>query len=165
MAQLGQVFNAQDLPEGMNFEPLPAGWYQADISESELKDTNAGTGQYIKLKLTITGPTHQGRVVFTNLNIRNPSPKAEEIGLGQLRALMAAIGLASVQDTDQLIGGSLEIKLTLKNSEQYGPQNEVKGFKAIGGSASVMPAANTTTAQANTAPPPAAAASKPPWVK
>jgi hypothetical protein len=160
MAQLGQVFNAQDLPEAMGFDPLPAGWYQADISESELKDTAAGNGQYIKLKLTITGPTHQGRVVFTNLNIRNPNPKAEEIGLGQLRSLMAAIGLASVQDTDQLIGGSCEIKLTIKQSEQYGPQNEVKGFKAIGGAGSSMPAP-----AANAESKPAAAAAKPPWQK
>lgn len=161
MAQLAQVFNAQDLPEGMSFEPLPAGWYQADISESELKDTNAGNGQYIKLKLTITGPTHQGRVVFTNLNIRNANPKAEEIGLGQLRSLMSAIGLSSVQDTDQLIGGSCEIKLTIKQSEQYGPENEVKGFKAIGGAGSAMPA---PAPAANAAQQPAAAA-KPPWQK
>jgi hypothetical protein len=54
----------------------------------------------------ITGPSHQGRVVFGNLNIKNANPKAEEIGRQQLGDIMRAIGLAKVTDTDQFIGGS-----------------------------------------------------------
>jgi hypothetical protein len=76
MAFLNEEFNVNELPVGNNnFEPLPAGWYSATISQSELKDTKAGNGQYIKLRYDITGPTHQGRVVFGNLNIKNPNPK------------------------------------------------------------------------------------------
>lgn len=115
MAFLGETFNQQDLPQDQGgFDPLPEGWYTATISGAELKDTKAMTGQYIAVKYDITGPTHQGRVVFGNLNIRNPNPKAEEIGRQQLGELMRAIGLPSVQDTDQLIGGSLQIKLTVR---------------------------------------------------
>jgi hypothetical protein len=164
MAFLNEEFNVNELPQGNgNFEPLPAGWYTATISQSELKATKAGNGQYIKLRYDITGPTHQGRVVFGNLNIKNANPKAEEIGRQQLGDIMRAIGLAKVTDTDQLIGGQIGIKLEVKQDEQYGASNEVKGFKSVSGSAA--PAAASipakTTAPASAAPAKAA----PPWAK
>ena len=143
MAFLNEEFNVNELPQGNgNFEPLPAGWYTATISQSELKATKAGNGQYIKLRYDITGPTHQGRVVFGNLNIKNANPKAEEIGRQQLGDIMRAIGLAKVTDTDQLIGGQIAIKLEVKEDAQYGASNEVKGFKSVSGS--VAPAASSS---------------------
>jgi len=159
MAFLNEAFDINELPQGNtgNYEPLPAGWYTVTISEAELKSTKAGNGQYIKLRYDVTGPTHQGRVVFGNLNIKNPNPKAEEIGRQQLGDIMRAIGLAKVTDTDQLIGGSLSIKLDVKQDAQYGASNEVKGFKSVSGSAAPaaasMPASGASAATAKAAPP------------
>lgn len=135
MAFLEHTINLDDLPESTNtgeFQPLPAGWYSSTINKAELKVTKDGTGQYIAIRYDITGPTHQGRVVFGNINIRNKSEKAEEIGRAQLGDIMRAIGLKQVSDTDQLVGGSLQIKLDIKTDEQYGTRNEVKGYKASG---------------------------------
>jgi hypothetical protein len=155
MAQLDETFSADTLPvSDRNFEPLPAGWYSAVVNGAEIKVTKAGTGKYIAVRYDITGPTHQGRVVFGNLNIKNPNPTAEKIGREQLGEIMRAIGLATVQDTDQLIGGQLMIKLEIRESEQYGNSNDVKGFKSSGSA----PAAAAAKAAA-----PAKAA--PPWVK
>jgi hypothetical protein len=163
MAFLNEEFNVNELPQGNgNFEPLPAGWYTATISQSELKATKAGNGQYIKLRYDITGPSHQGRVVFGNLNIKNANPKAEEIGRQQLGDIMRAIGLAKVTDTDQLIGGQIAIKLEVKEDAQYGASNEVKGFKSVSGSAA--PAAAIPQVQSNAAPA-ASAKAAPPWAK
>jgi hypothetical protein len=165
MAFLGQTFDADELPQGNTYEPLPAGWYTATITAAELKPTKDGSGQYIKVRYDITGPTHQGRVVFGNLNIKNASAKAEEIGRQQLGELMRAIGLARVTDTDQLIGGSLLIKLSVRAAtEQYPAQNEVKGFKAITGSAPTFAAPAASPAAAS---PAAAAPAKatPPWAR
>lgn len=163
MAFLSESFDINELPVGNtgSFEPLPAGWYSATINQAELKDTKANNGQYIKLRYDITGPTHQGRVVFGNLNIKNANPKAEEIGRQQLGEIMRAIGLAKVTDTDQLIGGSLSIKLEVKQDAQYGASNEVKGFKSLSGSAA--PAAAIPQGQGN--PTPAAGKAAPPWAK
>jgi hypothetical protein len=166
MAFLGQTFDADKLPQGNgNYEPLPAGWYTATITAAELKPTKDGSGQYIKVRYDITGPTHQGRVVFGNLNIKNASAKAEEIGRQQLGEIMRAIGLARVTDTDQLIGGSLQIKLDVRAAtEQYDAQNEVRGFKAITGSAPTFAApAASPAASAPASAGPAKAA--PPWAK
>jgi hypothetical protein len=157
MSLLNTTFNVTELPESNNnFDPLPAGWYQVNIKGAELKDTKAGTGQYIAVQYDVTGPTHQGRVVFGNINIRNPNPKAEEIGHQQLGELMRSIGLPSLQDTDQLIGGSLSIKLSIRKSEEYGDSNDVKGFKALEGAITQAPA------QAS---PQVATASAAPWAK
>ncbi|AIM40753.1 putative single stranded DNA annealing protein [Idiomarinaceae phage 1N2-2] len=151
-------FNAEELPQSeSNFEPLPAGWYNAHITGAELKDTKAGNGQYIAIRYDITGPTHEGRVVFGNLNIRNPNPKAEEIGHQQLGELMRAIGIAKVTDTDQLIGGQCAIKLKVRKSEEYGDSNDVQGFKALSGGVKAPSAAPATSG--------AAASGKPPWAQ
>ncbi len=159
--QLGQSFNVNDMPESSgDFEPIPAGMYTATIGGAEVKTTNAGDGQYISLRLDITGPSHEGRVVFTNLNIRNKNPKAEEIARQQLGDIMRATGLATVEDTDQLIGGALQIKVAVKAAtDQYAASNDVKGFKAIEGGAP-MPSNNGATG-ASSAP----AKEKAPWEK
>jgi len=81
MAYLDEEFSIDSLPQGTsNFDPLPEGWYNASITGAEIKATKMGDGKYIACKYTITGPSHQGRVVFGNLNIKNASTKAEEIG-------------------------------------------------------------------------------------
>ena len=163
MAFLSESFDLNDLPIGNtgSFEPLPAGWYTATINQAELKDTKAKNGQYIKLRYDITGPTHQGRVVFGNLNIKNANPKAEEIGRQQLGEIMRAIGLAKVTDTDQLIGGQIGIKLEVKEDAQYGPSNEVKGFRSVSGSAAPAAAAFAAPAAA----PSGVGKAAPPWAK
>jgi hypothetical protein len=162
MAFLDQEFNVDTLPVGNgNFDPLPEGWYSSTISGAELKSTKAGDGEYIAIKYTITGPTHQGRVIFGNLNIKNPSTKAEEIGRQQLGEVMRAIGLNKVRDTDQLIGGQLVIKLSVKTGEYAG--NEVKGYKAIGSQAGVAPASIMQSGSSPMGAPSSKAA--PPWAK
>jgi hypothetical protein len=160
MAFLGETISVNDLPvsEAGNYDPLPAGWYTANITGAELKSTKAGDGQYIAVRYDITGPSHQGRVVFGNINVRNASPKAEGIGRQQLGDIMRAIGLAKVSDTDELIGGSLSIKLDIKEAQgDYKARNEVRGFKALEGSPttfkSAAPSAPTASATAKAAPP------------
>ena len=167
MAFLNETFSIDTLPQSENeFSPLPAGWYQVHITGAELRPTKAGTGAYIAVRYDVLGPTHQGRVVFGNLNIRNPNPKAEEIGRQQLGSLMRAIGLAQVSDTDELIGGQLMIKLSIRPADgQYEAGNDVKGYKAVGGAAAAAPASVGAMAS-NSAPAAAAAASAaPPWAR
>lgn len=158
MAHLGQEFDVNSLPvSDNNFDPLPPGWYDVNVTGAELKATKDGTGSYINVKYSVTGPTHQGRVVFGMLNIKNKNPKAEEIGRQQLGELMRACGLARVTDSDQLIGGRCAIKLAIEQQDGYEPRNNVKAFKAIGGSPAPAfapaPAAQATAAAA------------PPWAK
>ena len=142
-----ETFNAADAPIGRTeFAPLPAGWYLATVHSAEVKQTKAGNGQFIKLRYDIVGGEHANRVVFGNLNTKNASEKAQEIGRQQLGELMRAIGLPTIQDTDQLVGGTLEIKLSVRDDPQWGVSNEVKGFRASNHSA---PAAAAPKVAAN----------------
>lgn len=162
--QLSETFDASTLPQGNSgtYDPLPPGWYTATITQADLRPTKDMTGEYIRVRYDITGPTHQGRVVFGNLNIKNASAKAEEIGRQQLGEVMRAIGVPRVTDTDQLIGGVLSIKLDIRPAtEKYDAQNEVRGFRTLTGSAQ---------ASAPYQPPPCAqqaapAKAAPPWAK
>lgn len=168
MAYLDTPINANDLPDdtGGDYTPLPEGEYSVTIKDAEVKATNDGTGQYIKLRLDVQGPTHAGRVVFSNINIRNKSEQAEQIGRGQLKAVMSALGIATLTDTDQLIGGQLIVKLSVrpartdeKTGKSYEASNDVKAYKPAGGAPMAAPGAMPKPAAA------AHAKSAPPWAK
>lgn len=141
MAILDEEIIIEELPEESSPDPIPAGWYEATTVAAELKDTKDYSGKYIKVRYDIAGPTHQGRCVFGNLNIRNASPRAEEIGKAQLGSLCKCIGITDrLRDTDQLVGHAVQIKVGVRKDTtgQYGDQNDVKGFKPIDGDAPVM---------------------------
>ena len=140
MAHLGQTFDIADIPEQEGYSPIPDGWYRGQIQKADLRDTKSG-GKMIALGITIIGEKYAGRMVWANINIRNPSAEAERIGQQQLGSVLRAIGLAKVGDTDELIGGSLEFKAA---TEEYQGEkkNSVKGFRAIQGSAIPTPKDN-----------------------
>lgn len=161
MAFLDAPISVNELPQSTSYELLPEGWYSATITSADLKPTKAGDGQYISMAYDITGPTHQGRKVFGNVTVRNPNVKAEEIGRQQLGDIMRAIGLATVRDTDELIGGQLGIKVSVRRDEQWGDKNDIKGYKALSGSAAPAPVAATAAPAATQATGKAA----PPWAK
>ena len=159
MAFLDQEYNVDDLPVGGDYDLIPAGWYQAMIQGADVCATKTGSGQYIKLKLSIIAPTHQGRVVFANLNIKNASAAAEDIGRKQLGDVLRAIGVHGLRDTEQLINGNLMIKMAIKEAQNgYDAQNEVKGYKAVEGIAQSMPKAAQPAAQET-------GKTTPPWAK
>jgi hypothetical protein len=154
---LDESFDLDSLPVSQpSFEPLPAGWYMASINSAEIRPTKSG-GKMIAIKYEVLGPTHSGR--FGNINIRNANPKAEEIGRQQLGDIMRAIGLSRLRDTDDFIGGKLSIKVQVTQSEQYGPGNDIRAWKAIEGSAIPRPT------MPSSAPAQATSASSPPWAK
>jgi len=169
MAFIGEAFNVDDLPVSeRSYDLIPDGWYSATISKAELGMTKAGTGQKIDLRFDITGPSQQGRVIFQAVNIRNQNVVAEQIGREQLGNIMRAIGLGKVEDTDQLIGGSLMIKIKIKEPTPKDiaagyteKKNDIAGYKALEGGALPRPVAATAAPAATSAP----GGAKPPWAR
>ncbi len=155
MATLGQRYDRESLPEATSFDPIPIGWYLATITSSDVKATKDGTGTYIDLQFTVVGPEYVGRIIFEKINIRNNSQKAEEIGLGTLRSLLAAASLPAIEDSDELLNATVEIKVGLeKPQEGYEQRNNIKEFRAASG----------TIPQTGTVQPPAAFCSARPSV-
>ena len=163
MALLDFEFNVDSLPVSeSSYDPIPAGWYTANIKNAEIRQTKNGTGQYIAVRYDIEGPSHSGRVIFGNINIKNANPKAEEIGRQQLGEVMRAIGLSVVRDTDQLIGGTLQIKVDISHQDGYEPRNEVRGYKAITGGTAPRVGGSAPTVGSDSG---VAKGATPPWAK
>jgi hypothetical protein len=159
MSFLGESFDIDQMPVSeRSYDLLPDGWYHAKITKADAKPTKDQSGQLIAVRYDIVGPTQQGRVIFANINIRTRNPEAERIGREQLGSVMRAIGLRKLEDTDQLIGGELQIKVkTSPAKDGYEARNDVSGFKALEGSS--LPSASPTpqTQQSGGA--------TPPWMK
>lgn len=89
MAYLGQTFNVADhVPSSP--DPVPAGWYTAKITDAKVKDTKAGTGNFLEVTFSILGPSYEGRCVWGRFNLKNPNPQAEQIGQSQFMDMARA---------------------------------------------------------------------------
>jgi hypothetical protein len=164
MALLEQEIVLEELPESGGYDLIPAGWYTATITETDVKDTKDGRGKYVKIRCDVTGPTHQGRVVFGNLNIQNPSAEAERIGRQQFGDLLRSLGMDRIQDTDQLVGGNVQVKVGIRKDKtgQYEDQNDIRGFKALESGGTIIQQAPKAAKPATA---PAVKAATPPWKK
>lgn len=124
-------FNATNVAPSQAFTPLPAGDYQAIITESETKATKDGQGQYLQLKLQIQGGEFAGRVLFDRLNLWNNNQQAQEIAQRALSAICHAVGILQVGDSQELHNRPLIATVKVKPaSGNYEANNEIKGYKA-----------------------------------
>lgn len=147
MADLGG-FDANNVEPCQDFEPIPAGKYPAVITDSEMKGTKAGTGQYLELTFEVIDGEHKGRRLWSRLNLDNPSPKAVQIAQAELSALCRAVGVLAPNDSVELHDLPLVIHVKCRKREDTGEiTNEVKGYSAKEAEASFRPP------QANNTPP------------
>lgn len=152
-----------------NYELLPAGWYVAQVTDSDIVTLKSGNGQAIKLTFDVLSEGYRGRKVWSQLNVRHNNPKAEQIAQQQLRELCDSIGIVRMSDTTELHNKPVQIRVKVRTDDtgQYEPQNEVAGFKAAGGApapAMQIPARAPAAAPAASAAA-APAAATPPWQK
>lgn len=126
-------FNAAEVAPSAPRDPLPTGWYNMQITGSEMKPTNSGTGSYLQLELTVLSGQFQGRKVWDRLNLQNQNPVAVQIAQETLSAICHATGVMQVQDSSQLHGLPMEVKVQYKDAEgSYDASNDVKGYAAAG---------------------------------
>ncbi|WP_131669222.1 DUF669 domain-containing protein [Psychrobacter pygoscelis] len=137
MALLNMQFNQTEIAEAQksDFDPIPAGTYVAEITRSEVKDNNSGSGNRLSLGLKILEGTHAGRLIFQDITLRNTNQVAEQIGRKQMAQLFHACGKLGVQDSSELHGIPMEIKVAIRidKTGQYDPSNEVKKFAPVAG--------------------------------
>jgi len=137
MAKFGFDTSEVDVNVQGSFDPMPEGEYILEATEAEEKQTKAGTGSYLSVTFKVSQPEFNGRKVWMNFNINNPSEKAQAIGRQQLVAWATAAGKANASDSDQLIGRKFKCVLGIEKSAGYSDKNNIKAFlfdKAEGGS-------------------------------
>lgn len=123
-------FNAEDVEPNTAYDAVPPGWYTAIITESEWKETRAGTGRYLALTIEIAEGTYANRKIWANLNLDNPNEKAVEIAQRDLSAICRAVGVLRPKNSEELHFKKLEIKVATQKDNA--DRNEVKGYRAVG---------------------------------
>ena len=124
-------FNATEVPEDEGFTLLPAGKYAAHIIQSDMKDTKAGTGKFLELRIQILDEPYVGRLIFERFNLINPNATAVKIAQRQLADLCAAVGLDEVEDSEELHGVEFVVELKINPAKGDFPEsNGAKNFFA-----------------------------------
>lgn len=119
-----------EAPKKGSYEPIPEGDYPLLITDAEVKDTKAGTGQYLNVTMEITAGDFKGRKLWHLFNIANPNPEAVRIAKEQMKAMMLASGLPEdkcvVKDVGDFCGMSFMARVKVdgdKNKIHYFIQN------------------------------------------
>lgn len=161
MADLGGMFDANQVEPSAPMEPLPAGKYLAQIVESEMKETKSGTGKFLKLTFQILDGEHKNKKTWAQLNIINPNNQAAEIARRELSAIAHATGVLTFRDSAALHDIPIAITVKCKKREDNGEmKNEISGYEpksAILAPPVVTPVsavASVVAPLANNAPPP-----------
>jgi len=123
-------FNANEVEPTTDFDPIPAGKYEAVITESEVKPNKAGTGSYLQITFQILEGEYKGRFLWARLNLDNPNATAVKIARGELSAICRAVGVMHPKDSVELHDLPLVISVKCKkrrDTEEL--QNEIKGYE------------------------------------
>lgn len=133
-------------PQPKSFEPLEPGMYQGMVIDSAIKQTKAGTGEYIELVIQVTDGPQTGRRLWERLNVSNPNKTAEDIARTSLAELCHAVGVQKLTSTEQLhdLPFLMEVQLDRKDPSR----NRVMGYQSAGGKAPVKAAPAAAAAPA-----------------
>lgn len=135
MAELN--FDANTTPPNEPRDVLPAGEYDVAITASEAYVTTSGNMGGLKLEMQVLNGKHQNRKLWDRVNFRavpgkvltEGEKKAVTIGAGNLSSLCRAVGVLTPKDSSELHGRAFRVKVTVKQSEEYGPQNNISAYK------------------------------------
>ena len=177
MAQLNDTFDATGVAPAAPMELLPPGRYAAQIVNSEMRPTRAGTGQFLWLEMDVIEGPHQGRKIWDQLNLVNQSQQTVEIAQRTLSAICHAVGQLQVSDSEALHFRQLQVTLAVEpdsrdkhlQPHEQRKQNRVKGYAPLGGVAPPRLAAPSAPPPVRSAPASAlartvtAATATPPW--
>jgi len=144
-------FDANQVEPAGDFEPIPPGKYVAVVTDSEMKPTKSGAGNYLQLTFQVVEGPFSNRLLWARLNLDNPNETARKIAQGELSALCRAVGVLAPNDSVELHNLPLVIHVRCKKRSDTGEiVNEVKGYSPK----------ESPAAPSNSAPAPG---STPPW--
>ena len=154
-------FNANEVEPSKAFDPIPAGKYIAVITDSEMKETRAGTGRYLQLEFEITDGEYAGRKLWSRLNIENQNAEAVRMARADLSAICRAVNVLTPNDSADLHNLPLVIKVHCRKDKNTGEiTNDIRGYESKANYKPEPKQAPTTPTTAQ----PTRVPSKPPWM-
>ncbi len=157
-------FDAARVKPSAPLGTVPGGDYPVQITESSMKPTKTGAGQFLLLILRILSGEYAGRQLQLRLNILNPNQEAVEIAYAELSAICHVTGVVQCQDSTQLHNRPFMVRV-VEEPRADKPDKMGNEIKAIldhlgnppGETSSVAAAAPSTAPIATPAPTPAPA--------
>ena len=119
-----------EAPKKTSFEPLPPGDYNAMITDSQMKITKSGTGEYLELTIQIIDGAHSGRRLWERLNIVNANKTAEEIARSQLNGIKLACNIDKLESSEQLHDTPFVLSLDIDRRDPT--RNKIMGYSSAG---------------------------------
>jgi len=131
MARMPYHFDAGEIAESGDFEPIPAGNYQTVIIDSEFRTARRG-GRYLELKFRVNQGEHQGRLLWLRLILQHPNQMAVSIAQRQLAAIGKAVGKIRFDDTSVLHNLPLIVKVEIEPPRDgFEAGNIITGFAPV----------------------------------
>jgi len=118
--------SSYEAPKRTSFEPLPPGDYNAMITDSQMKITKSGTGEYLELTIQIIDGAHSGRRLWERLNVVNSNKTAEEIARSQLNGIKLACNIERLESSEQL--HDIPFVLSLDIDRRDPTRNKIMGY-------------------------------------
>jgi hypothetical protein len=123
MAKLQTRFDATavDTEQRGEYEELPNGLYQLEVTEADVAPTKSGNGTILKTTNRVLAPIeYEGRLLFNSYNLENANEIAQRIGQKQFGSLCRALELDGVEDTDELLYKGYYAKVKLGKPSKDG---------------------------------------------
>lgn len=122
---------------------LPAGKYQAEVTDASVSKTKNGRGTMLNLTWQILdrGPA-ENRLVFQSIMMRHESPEAERYGRYKIKDLCDACGITeAVTDVAVFLHKPCTISVGIERDKGgvYTDKNRVTGIKPAGAAAMPPP--------------------------
>lgn len=160
----GQAIEMQSDSKSAEREPVPAGRYSAMVTDSAIKATKAGDGEYIELTWEIVGGPHNNRKWWQMYQVKNKSEKAVSMAQADLSAICKAMGREGFDMTEDLHNHEIVVDLEIESQAGWSDKNRVPFMGYHAASAAAAAPAPAAPAPAAPAPQPVAAdADKPSW--
>ena len=122
-------FDASQVSPSSGFDPLPAGKYLAEITDTTLKPTRKGDGKYLEIEFTVMNGEFKGRKVWDRLCLHHPNMQTVEIAKSNLSAICHAVGVLKPNDSMELHHRPLNITVKCRADKATDEIfNEIKGY-------------------------------------
>lgn len=124
-------FNAEEFyeePRGGDFQPVPAGNYQAQIIQDEEKVSKNGD-RYVQLTVQIAEGQFKGRLLWDSLNLWHSNEKPRSIARATFASICKAVGVKSPRDTSAILNKTLVIGVGIRHNDYKGKEeNHIKVY-------------------------------------
>jgi len=129
MAKLPGSFNSSKQKGMDDLEALPRDRYTLEVQTTDYAQNKKKNGHILKVKMKVLGGKYNGRIIFRNLNLDNPSATAVEMANKELTSIAQACGVVVTDESSVIHGIPFEADLTIKTgSGDYPDSNDVKKY-------------------------------------